>query len=326
MKLIFLSICLLIGLCQGQTGTSRFVVQLGQFRQPDLSDAILRCVGTVISARHILAPASCVRVQAPLEIAVIQQMYNDVGLRQTISTPAIRTIIHANYVPGIENENNIALVFAQQLHESFAPVIPRTMISNSTQLLVGWGGAFLNPQVQEVQIFGPQFCNPNLPRTFCSVFATREITCNSFMGSPLITNGSSLFVGFVANNGVCLPTNNGFMLNYHSVNYPEFIEEASTEQLSPGSDLPRFVVNVMNVHRQNVDNYSFRCSGTIISENHVLTTAYCAQGTQTLAIQGTFVNSTNDIEEAVEVTIHPGYQMGQLMNNLAIIKVKKYYL
>jgi hypothetical protein len=82
--LIILAVFLLIASdqCSGQRGL-RFVVKLGQFTQPNLGDAIVRCVGTVIGRRHILAPANCVDVEKPMEIAVIQEMKETSGVDRT---------------------------------------------------------------------------------------------------------------------------------------------------------------------------------------------------------------------------------------------------
>jgi hypothetical protein len=82
-KITILTVFIFFGFCSGQTGTSRFIVKLGQFTQPHIDDAIVRCVGTVVGRRHILAPANCAHVEATMEIAVIQEINDGNGVNVT---------------------------------------------------------------------------------------------------------------------------------------------------------------------------------------------------------------------------------------------------
>jgi hypothetical protein len=188
--------------------------------------------------------------------------------------------------------------------------------------LVGYGGGLVNPLKEEVKVFDPQFCNPTA-QSFCTIFPTNEKPCDALYGSPLIA-GFAFFGGFLLNNQVCSLHNKGFMLNYHPLNdYIRFIEESSTEELA-SNDLPKFVVNLVTFNHINDNKPVFQCSGTIISKHHVLTTAMCAS-IRIAAVQSTFVDSENEFEEVVRITIHPEFKANQSLtnNNIAIIKVRK---
>lgn len=63
----------------GQSLDSRFIVLLGHFTQPFLNETVIHCAGTLVSQQHILTTASCVIVEAPVEVAV--------NLRETTLVP-----------------------------------------------------------------------------------------------------------------------------------------------------------------------------------------------------------------------------------------------
>ena len=48
----------------------RFIVNVKEFTVPDVSEANFRCVGSVISDRHVLTTSSCVQVGADKAVAV----------------------------------------------------------------------------------------------------------------------------------------------------------------------------------------------------------------------------------------------------------------
>jgi hypothetical protein len=239
-------------------------------------------------------------------------------------------IIHPNYIPGVVHVNNVAMVIASNntLDDSFTSLLTISINPNFMHNLVGWGGAFLEPEMEQVQIFGPEFWNRNSNQTYYSIHKTNARPCDAFMGSPLMAG--SFFTGFLTNNQVCSLTSSGFMLTYHTVtDYAEFIEEALTEE-SAANDFPNFVANIVTISEYDNNVPVIRCSGTIISEQHVLTTAECASTDQTIAIHSAFNNSENGTEigyeKDVKITIHPDYSDGKLShNNLAIIKVRIFF-
>jgi hypothetical protein len=65
--------------CNAQIGSKQFIVRLSQFTQPNLTSGEFRCVGTKIASRSIVAPASCVLIDAPMEIAVTEIIADDSG-------------------------------------------------------------------------------------------------------------------------------------------------------------------------------------------------------------------------------------------------------
>ena len=67
----FVTIFFAILLADQCFGQERFIVNIVQFRQPNInSTSTFRCVGTVFSPNHILAPASCVTLQSELSLGV----------------------------------------------------------------------------------------------------------------------------------------------------------------------------------------------------------------------------------------------------------------
>jgi hypothetical protein len=67
------------------------------------------------------------------------------------------------------------VISSETLDKSFYRVQLFYLIENNFYNLVGWGGSLLSPQVEEVQVLGPQSCNVNLNQTFCSNFDTNDM-------------------------------------------------------------------------------------------------------------------------------------------------------
>lgn len=57
-----------------QPSASRFILNVAHYTLPDLETAENRCVGTVITERHVLTAASCVKVEATQGIAIIAEV------------------------------------------------------------------------------------------------------------------------------------------------------------------------------------------------------------------------------------------------------------
>lgn len=90
-----------------------------------------------------------------------------------------------------------------------------------------------NPRYENVDIFTPAACNPNIPNAFCSNFglSTPE-QCNAILGSPVVCGNEQTVSGFViGSNGTCLSSASFNKLNYHSVgDFRQWIEQVSGAQ------------------------------------------------------------------------------------------------
>lgn len=108
----------------------------------------------------------------------------------------------------------------------------------------------------------------------CSSFATNSDICTAGPGSPVLCRSNLEFSGILLNNGSCEESINGYTLKYHSIDvFQSWIDEVlkadSYEKVMPTN----YVVSIMEVYELDL---RFKCLGTVISENHVLTSAYCA--------------------------------------------------
>jgi secreted trypsin-like serine protease len=71
----------------------------------DISDAVQRCAGTIISDRHVLTTASCVSVQPSTQIAIESYVGSE---KRLVSTRQVT--IHPAYIPSQNTEANVAVV------------------------------------------------------------------------------------------------------------------------------------------------------------------------------------------------------------------------
>lgn len=148
--------------------------------------------------------------------------------------------------------------------------------------LFGWGGVTLNPRRDSVAILSPQSCDENLPRIFCSNFeSASDRSCTASRGSPLVCDGNSI-AGMLISDGTCTTTGVGNHLRYHSISdyivwMQNVVNGKNPDDNNPDNNpIPttgRFIVNV--VHYSPGNSPTVRCSGTIITSEHVLTTASC---------------------------------------------------
>lgn len=107
------------------------------------------------------------------------------------------------------------------------------MTTNTTYQLFGWGGTIpvnnLLPSFIDVEVFGPQFCNPNDPPNFCSVFSfLTDVACRGpIEGSPVLWNFA--LVGYLVSDQGCAIHGNQFQLTFQNVAvFSEWIDGVST--------------------------------------------------------------------------------------------------
>lgn len=166
-----------------------------------------------------------------------------------------RIFLHPSYNPEQRLANNIAVVHVHKLFIYNQILILRTsfqtryafrielllprhrsgMTTNTTYQLFGWGGMIpvnnLFPPFIDVQVFGPQFCNPNDPPNFCSVFNhLNDAACRApFEGSPVLWNFA--LVGFLLNDQGCAIHGDQFSLTFQNVAvFAEWIEGVSAAE------------------------------------------------------------------------------------------------
>ncbi|KAJ6642298.1 Granzyme M [Pseudolycoriella hygida] len=336
-KFVFLFIASLAvtSYVRSQAFQSRFIVGLGHFTQQNLADAVIRCVGTIISPQHILAPASCVIVQPPTEIAVnfVSTTILPGGENSSASTlvPASRVFVHPFYEKN-GNSNNAAIVMSNIVRDNpnwgFAPRLLGSLSTLGICNLFGWGGELLDPPRDAVSVYNAEFCDPNSPQTFCSIFdSTSHSTCTARLGSPLTCANDLVVAGFVTNEEGCSWNSNRAMLTYHSVgDLYHWIEGVFGPEL-PERDPVNFIVNVLEFLETSITDALPRCFGTIISSNRVLTTAICAtvQSPLKLAVLTRRVSGSSSSSQSYRTSriyIHPRYvPENPLSNNVAIIEI-----
>lgn len=211
---------------------ARFIVSLFSYTPP--SNVMTgRCFGTVISDRHVLAPASCARVPAPLRIAVRHAS----GATATfVSTEHV--FIHPRYVEGVVGINNVAVIRIVGTFDTelIPPRILGGLSTNSTCTLRGWGGPdVIFPLVAPIGVFAPEFCYGSMPQAFCSTFDTaHQFPCSSRLGAPIICGPEGRLDGFViTENQYCNNFWGRNMLHYHSVEeFRDWIEEVSGVEMT----------------------------------------------------------------------------------------------
>ena len=151
----------------------------------------------------------------------------------------------------------------------------------------------LNPRRDSVVILAPQFCDENLPRIFCSNFeSASDQSCTANRGSPLVCDGNSI-AGMLISDGACTNTGVGNHLRYHSISDYVVWMQSVVNGKNPDENNPdnnpiqttgRFIVNVVHYSPGSIQSPTVRCSGTIITSKHVLTTASCVTVPATLQV------------------------------------------
>lgn len=193
------------------------------------------------------------------------------------------------------------------------------------------------------------FCDPNFPQNFCTLFdSISHSTCSAMHGSPLTCGNDMAVAGFLTNVEGCSTNAGRTILNYHSVHdFHDWIEGVFGPEL-PERDPVNFIVTVMEFTPPSTAGAIPRCFGTIITSSRVLTSASCATTesplellVQTRIVQGLSSSSTNCEEFSVEIFdwheinyfpnylgrasriyIYPYYrQENPFVNNVAIIEV-----
>lgn len=81
-------------------------------------------------------------------------------------------------------------------------------------------------------IYGPHFCNPALPRAFCSRFASGTFppACTAQLGSPVVCGGDNQTLsGFlVGSHQECIRVDDIVELSYHSIGqFADWIRDVS---------------------------------------------------------------------------------------------------
>lgn len=179
---------------------------------------------------------------------------------------------------------------------------------------------------ETVSVYGPQFCDPNSLQVFCSTFELpTSFECSATLGSPVMCGDQSTVDGFLLTAGQCLiDGSNRATLEYHSVDYHRWWIEEVSSKLYNESFSPDFIVNVLHYTAPNFDHAIIRCSATIITVRHVLTTASCVDVTNTtkITIQAPLIHG-NEVRELEKVFIHPNFDVTHpRTNNVAVLKVK----
>jgi hypothetical protein len=160
---------------------------------------------------------------------------------------------------------------------TFRPRPISSLQANTDCELFGWGGGLQNPRRDLVTVLDSKFCNPKFPDTFCSMFATEtHRSCNAMLASPIVCG--NIISGFLINDGTCtFINNNQTALSYLSVgDFADWIQRVTSNEPEIGNN-ERFVVNILQFTSGNIQESTFRCSGTIIAPRHVLTTASCGK-------------------------------------------------
>lgn len=205
-----------------------FVVHVVSYVTSVNASTIIRCAGTVISDRHVLAPASCVDVPASQKIGIIHALIS--GWR---ATETDQVIIHPRYVRGTIGINNVAVVRLWDHLFNPIPVPPRSLgalRTNSTCNLHGWSGAWTNFRRDPIAVFAPQFCYGSLPQAFCATFdSVNHVTCTANLGSPVICGHEGRVDGFMITESFnCDRVWGRTMQSYHSVEeFRDWINEVT---------------------------------------------------------------------------------------------------
>lgn len=118
-------------------------------------------------------------------------------------------------------------------NEIFAPRVPDRMVSNSSCLLYGWGGASLIPRRLPVDVFRSTLSDDGRDISgFCSTFdMISDPRCEVFLGSPVVCgHPNANFCGIVINkNRECFMNDGKFALEYvHVGDYLDWIKEVSS--------------------------------------------------------------------------------------------------
>jgi hypothetical protein len=140
------------------------------------------------------------------------------------------------------------------------------------------------------------------------------------LGSPLTCLDSSVVSGILLNDQSCSASGSYFLLNYLSLGpSASWINEVTSDD---SVENPRFTVDVMH-YFNNISDAVQRCTGTIISDNRILTTASCVlvEKTKQIAIQS-FIGGTRERVNTRNVFIHPDYKPSQHREaNVAVVEV-----
>lgn len=102
--------------------------------------------------------------------------------------------------------------------------------TNTTFNVFGWGGELDNPRRDPVTVLRSQFCNPQFPQAYCSIFAGNNSICSAKLGSPILKGdaSSASIDGFLISEGYCTSNGSQFILNYHSVDdFKDWIKKTS---------------------------------------------------------------------------------------------------
>jgi hypothetical protein len=92
---------------------ARFILNIASYNVPDIDAPVTRCVGSVITNRHIVTTATCVNVDSSQGI-IIQAVISNNNETRTTSTLPIRVSKHPDFIENEDNFSNIAVILVIQ--------------------------------------------------------------------------------------------------------------------------------------------------------------------------------------------------------------------
>ena len=94
----------------------KFILSIAHYDVLDIETAVVQCVGSVITEKHIVTTASCVNVP-PSKGIIVQQKLTNENETDVISALPIIVSIHPDYIESDGNSSNIAVILVKKLLE-----------------------------------------------------------------------------------------------------------------------------------------------------------------------------------------------------------------